>query len=315
MPRRCAPRAAASSWDSLSRAGTGRSSPTARASCPRRRRTRRSTTPTSSAWSSSCCGRRAAPRSSCPAATPSRGRWRRATAAKGARAFDWDFLGRRVFGQPIQVKAAKKLPPARETQRPLGRHLEGCRIGFDLGGSDRKAAAVIDGKVVFSDEVKWNPYFEKDPAYHLEGVNDSIRRAARAPAADRRDRRQRRRGLREQRAARGLALPRHLGARLRPPHPGSLPRAAAVVGRRAVRGGERRRGDGARRLDVAALERRARHLARDQHRRRLRHARGQHHALAQRAGVRPRSTTARAPRPTSGRGTPASARSTSRSRP
>jgi predicted NBD/HSP70 family sugar kinase len=98
--------------------------------------------------------------------------------AKGLRAFDRDFLGRRVFGQPIRVKAVKKLPPARETQRPLGRHLEGCRIGFDLGGSDRKAAAVIDGKVVFSDEVKWNPYFEKDPAYHLQGVNDSIRRAA-----------------------------------------------------------------------------------------------------------------------------------------
>jgi predicted NBD/HSP70 family sugar kinase len=99
--------------------------------------------------------------------------------AKGARAFDWDFLGRRVFGAPIQVKAAKALPPACETQRPLGRHLDGCRIGFDLGGSDRKAAALVDGKVVFSDEVKWNPYFEKDPAYHLEGVNDSIRRAAR----------------------------------------------------------------------------------------------------------------------------------------
>ena len=98
--------------------------------------------------------------------------------AKGARAFDWDFLGRRVFGQPIRVAAVKRLPAAHETQKPLGRHLDGCRIGFDLGGSDRKAAAVIDGKVVFSDEVKWNPYFEKDPAYHLEGVNDSIRRAA-----------------------------------------------------------------------------------------------------------------------------------------
>ena len=98
--------------------------------------------------------------------------------AKGARAFDRDFLGRRVFGEPIRVSAAQKLPRARESQRPLGRHLEGCRIGFDLGGSDRKAAALVDGKVVFSDEVKWNPYFEKDPAYHLEGVNDSIRRAA-----------------------------------------------------------------------------------------------------------------------------------------
>jgi predicted NBD/HSP70 family sugar kinase len=98
--------------------------------------------------------------------------------AKGARAFDRDFLGRRVFGAPIEVRAARQLPPARETQRPLGRHLDGCRIGFDLGGSDRKAAALVDGKVVFSDEVKWNPYFEKDPAYHLEGVNDTIRRAA-----------------------------------------------------------------------------------------------------------------------------------------
>lgn len=109
-----------------------------------------------------------------PLARDLAGRYR----ARGERAFDWDFLGRRVFGQPIEVKAARKLPAAREVQKPLGRHLEGCRIGFDLGGSDRKAAAVVDGKVVFSDEVKWNPYFEKDPDYHLAGVNDSIRRAA-----------------------------------------------------------------------------------------------------------------------------------------
>lgn len=101
-----------------------------------------------------------------------------AYSAKGPRAFDRDFLGRRVFGEPIRVEAVRELPPARESQKPLGRHLDGCRIGFDLGGSDRKAAAVIDGKVVFSDEVKWNPYFERDPEYHLQGLNDSIRRAA-----------------------------------------------------------------------------------------------------------------------------------------
>ena len=114
------------------------------------------------------------------------------------------------------------------------------------------ARRVVDGKVVFSDEVVWNPYFEKDPCYHFEGINDTLRRAARAPAAHRRDRRQRGRRLREQRAARGLALPRDRRARLRPPHPRPLPRAPAVVGRRAVRGRERRRGDGARRLDVDA---------------------------------------------------------------
>ncbi|HXK11570.1 MAG TPA: ROK family protein [Vicinamibacteria bacterium] len=98
---------------------------------------------------------------------------------RGLRAFDWDLVGRRMFGQRIEVKAVRgKLPTARETSQPLGRHLEGCRIGFDLGGSDRKCAAVVDGKVVFSDEVVWNPYFEKDPFYHLQGINDTLRRAA-----------------------------------------------------------------------------------------------------------------------------------------
>jgi predicted NBD/HSP70 family sugar kinase len=98
---------------------------------------------------------------------------------KGLRAFDWDLVGRRMFGQRIEVRAVRgKLPPSRETQKPLGRHLEGCRIGFDLGGSDRKCAAVVDGEVVFSDEVAWNPYFEKDPLYHFQGINDTLNRAA-----------------------------------------------------------------------------------------------------------------------------------------
>jgi predicted NBD/HSP70 family sugar kinase len=99
--------------------------------------------------------------------------------AKGLRSFDRDLVGRRMFGQPIEVEAVRgKLPASRETSKPLGRHLDGCRIGFDLGGSDRKCAAVVDGKVVFSDEVVWNPYFEKDPFYHFQGINDTLRRAA-----------------------------------------------------------------------------------------------------------------------------------------
>jgi predicted NBD/HSP70 family sugar kinase len=102
-----------------------------------------------------------------------------AYAEKGLRAFDRDLVGRRMFGRTIAVEPVRgKLPPARETSQPLGRHLDGCRIGFDLGGSDRKCAAVVDGKVVFSDEVVWNPYFEKDPWYHFQGINDTLRRAA-----------------------------------------------------------------------------------------------------------------------------------------
>jgi predicted NBD/HSP70 family sugar kinase len=95
----------------------------------------------------------------------------------GARAFDNRFMGESVYGREFTVEHGA-CPDERETAAPLGRHLEGCRIGFDLGASDRKCAAVIDGKVVFSDEVPWSPSKESDPQYHFDGINDSLKRAA-----------------------------------------------------------------------------------------------------------------------------------------
>lgn len=98
----------------------------------------------------------------------------------GARRFDHEFFGAKIHGRPFEIRpaCADDLPEANEHSMPLGRHLDGCRIGFDLGGSDRKCAAVIDGEVVFSEEVPWDPYFESDPGYHLAGIEDSLRRAA-----------------------------------------------------------------------------------------------------------------------------------------
>ena len=98
----------------------------------------------------------------------------------GARAFDFDFMGDRVYGHPMQILGTDyaHAPETKETGLPLGRHLDGCRIGFDLGGSDRKAAAVIDGEVVFSEELGWDPYFKSDPQYHYDHINESLQRAA-----------------------------------------------------------------------------------------------------------------------------------------
>ena len=100
--------------------------------------------------------------------------------ATGERSFDWGFIGTRIFGEPIRITAvaADELPAANDSVMTLGRNLNGCRIGFDLGGSDRKCAALIDGEVVFSEEVAWDPYFQSDPNYHLEGIHDSLQRAA-----------------------------------------------------------------------------------------------------------------------------------------
>jgi len=104
----------------------------------------------------------------------------RSYAPDGVRAFDAGFMGGKIFGRPFSLEAAAwaDLPAPAETSVPMGRHLDGCRIGFDLGGSDRKAAALIDGRVVYSEEIAWDPYFQADPAYHLEGVHDSLKRAA-----------------------------------------------------------------------------------------------------------------------------------------
>lgn len=98
----------------------------------------------------------------------------------GKRGFDYDIMGERIYGNKMKVASCeiRKSPVENETAVSLGGNLDGCRIGFDLGGSDRKCAAVIDGEVVFTEEIPWDPYFQKDPQWHRDGINDSLKRAA-----------------------------------------------------------------------------------------------------------------------------------------
>jgi len=92
--------------------------------------------------------------------------------------FDSNIVGERMFDHPLEVIHTENPPPEYRNAAALGRNLDGCRIGFDLGGSDRKVAACIDGKVVFSEEIVWDPYFQPDPQYHFDGIMDSLKKAA-----------------------------------------------------------------------------------------------------------------------------------------
>jgi predicted NBD/HSP70 family sugar kinase len=105
---------------------------------------------------------------------------RRHYAEEAAGRFDSLTVGEAVFGSPLEVVAAPRsaFPSVAVAPSPLGGHLDGCRIGFDLGASDRKAAAVIDGEVVFSEEVLWDPARHEDPQWHFDQIMDSLRRAA-----------------------------------------------------------------------------------------------------------------------------------------
>ncbi len=104
----------------------------------------------------------------------------RAYGPGGERAFDAEFFAK-IYEQPrfmVEHVSFEDLPKEREQAAAVGGHLEGCRIGFDAGGSDRKVSAVIDGQQVFSCEVVWEPKLHSDPQYHIDGIEDSIRRAA-----------------------------------------------------------------------------------------------------------------------------------------
>ena len=104
----------------------------------------------------------------------------------GPRAFDADFM-ETVFQRPFRLEAVpeEEFPAANETPRPIGGHLNGCRIGFDAGGSDRKVSAVIDGRTVYAEEVVWHPKTHADPQYHYDGILSAFRAAAeRLPRVD-----------------------------------------------------------------------------------------------------------------------------------
>jgi hypothetical protein len=204
----------------------------------------------------------------------------------GARAFDYRFMGERVHGTPLTIESARfeTAPAERETAAPLGRHLDGCRIGFDLGASDRKCAAIVNGEVVFSDETPWNPGAQADPQYHFDGINDSLKRGA--LAAGGRHRRQFGGRHRKQRGACGVALPLGAARPLRCPGAAHLLRPAGGVGRRSVPGGERRRGDGAGGVDGAQGQRGAGHRDGEQPGGRVRQPGRNAHAVAERTGIR-----------------------------
>jgi predicted NBD/HSP70 family sugar kinase len=100
-------------------------------------------------------------------------------ATGGARTFDAEFMGR-IYGRALTIepRAFTDLPPAADASMAAGGHLDGCRIGFDLGASDFKISAVKHGEVVFSEEFPWEPRVHADPEYHYRKLNEGLRLAA-----------------------------------------------------------------------------------------------------------------------------------------
>ena len=99
--------------------------------------------------------------------------------AGGKREFDVGFM-QDVYERPFEIVVSDEahFPAAHEQTRKAGGHTNGCRIGFDAGGSDRKVSAVVDGKTVYSEEVVWHPKTSEDPQYQYDGIVDAFKTAA-----------------------------------------------------------------------------------------------------------------------------------------
>jgi predicted NBD/HSP70 family sugar kinase len=99
--------------------------------------------------------------------------------ARGARKFDCEMMAR-AYGRKFQVIiiSAGKVPARKEMQVAAGGHLKGCRIGFDLGASDYKVSAVLNGEAIFTEETPWNPTMQSNPEYHYHHLSAGLHRAA-----------------------------------------------------------------------------------------------------------------------------------------
>ena len=97
----------------------------------------------------------------------------------GLRDFDVHFM-EKVYEDKfsVEIRALKDAPEDKSSAAPIGRHLDGCRIGFDAGGSDRKVSAVVNVESVYSEEVVWFPKINSDPDYHYQGILDAMKTAA-----------------------------------------------------------------------------------------------------------------------------------------
>ena len=95
----------------------------------------------------------------------------------GRGSFDADFMAG-IYGRPFSVERTDRVPEPWDSPRPAGGHTDGCRIGFDAGGSDRKAVAMIDGKVVYAEAVPWSPKSARLLACHADGIMAGLRSAA-----------------------------------------------------------------------------------------------------------------------------------------
>ena len=106
-------------------------------------------------------------------------RLQKAYTPEGDRHFDYTFV-QQLYERNLEILdlPLDACPASNEVPESIGGYMDGCRIGFDAGGSDMKVSAVVDGETIFSEEVVWLPKLNSDPEYHFEHIVKAMQLAA-----------------------------------------------------------------------------------------------------------------------------------------
>ena len=106
-------------------------------------------------------------------------RLQKAYTPEGDRHFDYTFV-QQLYERQLEILdlPLDACPASNEVPESIGGYMDGCRIGFDAGGSDMKVSAVVDGETIFSEEVVWLPKLNSDPEYHFEHIVKAMKLAA-----------------------------------------------------------------------------------------------------------------------------------------
>ena len=93
----------------------------------------------------------------------------------GLRDFDYDFMST-VYERNMEVvyREVEEMPKEVPCSIPVGGHLNGRRIGLDVGGSDIKVSAVVNGETIYSEEIVWLPKLSEDVNYQYDFLYNAL---------------------------------------------------------------------------------------------------------------------------------------------
>ena len=95
---------------------------------------------------------------------------------QGQQKFDAEFIVEGIFERKLEFChcALKDMPAPCSEAASVGGKSGGRRLGFDVGGSDKKIAAIAQNNVVFADSIIWDPYPQTDLAWHRREMRELL---------------------------------------------------------------------------------------------------------------------------------------------